>query len=292
MLLSILSGIVRGWFWDLWCGTWVLRNIYTWDFPNSTPDFIDYIRESWAYQQYYAGDPVCDRGAGSWQRWAKDAFKKWIGEQVEWAKDQAVWVVRGFVGWVDHGFDTFQDWINAIRNRVGTWVPDWASNLAGAIQTVWGRLPSIIRDGRRTFTEWANGLIDDATDWIEGAINTAKSIASNAWDWITSAGNTLKGWYDAAHSWLDDLRNNFVTRVRNALGNAWDWLVAFWNDPYGTVAGWLGSAWQKVLTFSEGAFTFWYNLWANYADDLGEFLTHPFQYLYERAEDWIIDNIW
>lgn len=297
MLYTIIRDAVRGFFWNLWCGSSTLRDLWRWNFPTSAPDWLHYLDRDGGdragfYERQIGGETVCQYYLYNWRHYVSEAWDRLTQERVEWARNAAVNIVRTFTGWVQHGYANFAAWIEAIRNRVGTWVPYFASHLAGAIQITWGRLPTVIRDGRRTFTEWANGLIDDATDWIEGAINAAKKIANDAWNWITSTGSTLKDWWDAAHAWLDDLRSNFTTRVKGALGSVWGWLVAFWNDPYGTVAGWLGDAWRKVLTFSKGAFTFWYNLWANYADDLGEFLTNPFQFLYERAEDWIIEHVW
>jgi hypothetical protein len=157
---------------------------------------------------------------------------------------------------------------------------------------LYGWLPYQVRDGVKSFASWVDDKIDDATDWISDAIATVRSTANDAWDWVASTGDTLKSWYDTAHDWLDDLRQNFIARVKSALGSVWNWVVSFWNAPYATIAGWLGTPWQKVLTFAQGAFTFWHDLWANHGDDLGEFLTNPFQFVYERVEDWIIEEIW
>ena len=262
-------------------------------------DTMDKMPPDWWYKfkqwerWYYATD-VDGRPLPHWFNVYFDCCWSWLGfwiqEVGDWAWEKALDLVRLFTGFVQFGYATFESWVTAIRNRVGTYVPWFANSLAHATYRLWQWLPPEIRDGIQTWQaiwgniintvqQWAQSRYDDVRGWYWGARRTLER-------WV----NDLHSWWQYAHGWLDDFRHNAEARVRQWLGGAWSWLVAFWNDPYGAITGYLGETWNKLYSFARDALVFWYNLWGQYSEEIGEFWSNPLRWLYDRVEDYLVEK--
>jgi len=193
-----------------------------------------------------------------WELWTED-----LAQNAVYLAEDAV---RVFTGWALHGFVRFQDWIEAIRSRVGTWVPPFAGDLAQGLYRLWLWLPADIRDNVVTwydkFSAWYNSVVS----WVQVTYDDAKAWAYGAYAWVLDTGEALKTWYNNAHWWLDDFRQNAYDRV----------------------TGWLGSTWNRAVTFFTAAGQFWYNLWGSYAPEIGAFWADPLGWLYDRVEDELV----
>jgi len=196
--------------------------------------------------------------------WACHRFwGRWTEAVADDARLFATSTVRGWYGYVLHGYETLQEWVDAIRGRVGTWVPSFATNLAQAAYLLWLWLPADITSGLVSFYDKFSAWHDAALDWVRGYVDTAKAWAYGAYAWVLGMGETLKVWYNNVHAWLDDFRANTYWRVTQLLGNTWTWTQVFF----------------------ESAGIFWYNQWAWYGAEIGAFWGDPLGWLYDRVED-------
>jgi len=258
---------------------WLFHGVYQlirYIAPYISPDPETGSPPSWWYRFWTPGDWYWNLDGNqvpNWDwiwRWRLAAYwllEAWIQEIGEWAWDYAVDVVRYFTGYVRHNYSTFENWCAALRSRTGTWVPWWASDLANAAQALYLWLPESIRSGWESWAQIWDTIKDDVWGWVQDRYEEARQLAYDAINWITDLGQAVRTWYDIAHNWLDDFRS----------------------DPWGHVTGWLGEPWQKLVTFCTGALTFFYNLWGTYAPDIGAFWDNPLLWLYDRAEDFVLD---
>ena len=210
--------------------------------------------ETWLYNYNYA---------------AKETLHDWLDQLKSDAVSDAGNWVWSWTGGPDHGYSTLADWLEAIRTRVGTWVPTWADNLASGLNDTFYRLPQAIRNATASWDDIWNNIKDSVKSWAQDRYDDAKTWAINAWNWVTQQGNTLTSWYDNVASWVN----------------------AFKQDPYGTITGWLGATWGKLHTFAQNALDFYYNLWGSYAQRLSDFLADPGQFIVDWLEQRLI-QLW
>jgi len=199
--------------------------------------------------------------------WACHRFwELWTAAMADDARAAAQQAVRRWYGYVLHGYDTFQAWVEAIRARVGTWVPPFASHLADGVYRLWLWLPADIRDNVVTwydkFSAWYNSVVS----WVQVTYDDARAWAYGAYAWVLDTGEALKNWYNGYEEWLRHFRD----------------------DPYNTVRRWLGGTWERAVTFFTAAGQFWYDLWGSYAEDIGAFWADPLRWLYDRVEDELV----
>jgi hypothetical protein len=261
-------------------------------FPDDPPGFVSDLNYDTEYRDWchsYAPSSTCAYYVGDA---ATKAFEAWLDDLIQDARDSIERWTRAITGYIPDAYDSIANWISSTKELIGNNLPQWAYTVAAGLGWLHDKFPQSIRDGWKTWTEIWDQIEDNVAQWARDRYDAAKDWASSAWGWVQDAGSTLKGWYDTASDWLDDFRQNASERVRGWLGDAWDWLVRFWNDPYGTIATTLGQTWDDLVIFRDDALSFWYNLWGSHASEIGEFWEDPLQWLWDKAEDWILDNVW
>jgi len=197
---------------------------------------------------------------------AKDRYSDWVARAADNVARPLVDAVSNLLGSLAHSYTTFSSWLEALRGRVGTWIPDWTSNLATGLNYLKMKLPqsifsypytwdSIWEDIKTAVKDWARSIYDAAKDWVA---NHAPWVI----DWI----NFLATWYDAVGVWIN----------------------TFKNDPYGTVAGWLGVAWIAWTGIRVDIVDFYNTVWSPFKVTLHDFLADPLGWMYDRVEDELI----
>jgi len=237
--------------------------------PWSAPGWFTDVWPDWLWWYYLESD---SRPTETWCHnyiyAARVQMQRWIERRSDQARDTALEWVRAFTGWVAHGYSTFQDWLEAIRERTGTWVPWWADSLADAASVLWLKLPDAIRYAWQTWDDIWEGIKSSVRDWVRATYDYLVSLGQSAWDWVLAQGDALRAWWESVRSWIG----------------------AFMADPYGTIVTWLGPTWTRLTTFATDCLDFWYNLWGSNGADIGGLLSDPLNWLYDRAEDLLIER--
>ena len=171
--------------------------------------------------------------------------------------------IRASLGFVQHAYTSFEDWIEAIWTRVGDYVPWWASSLVDAAVKLYNWFPTDIVNN---WKDW--GLI-----WAE--------IKGEVWAWALARFDAAKDWVADNAPWVVDWIN-FLATWYYAVG---EWVTSFKNDPYGTVSGWLGPAWASWLIIRNGIVLFYNTVWVPFNTNLHDFLDHPVLWLYDRFDE-------
>ena len=193
---------------------------------------------------------------------------RWITEEAEYRRDQAVSAVRQFTGHVREGYSTFEAWVGAVSARVGSGISGWAWDLSQAAQRLYSWLPEDIRQNITTWVDKLRGVQEEVWSWVLARYEEARQFAYDARSWINNLGQTVRDWWEEAHALLDDFRR----------------------DPFGFITERLGSPWRKLVTFAEEAIDYYYNLWSQYAKRLAEFLDNPLLWLYDRVESFLVER--
>jgi len=199
---------------------------------------------------------------------AKIHYDNWVGDKAGRAADLVGQAVRAYTGFVGHFFTTFEDWIEAIWDRVGDYIPWWASSLVDAVVKLRDWFPLDIVNAWKSW----------GTIWAE--------IKGEVWAWALARFDAARDWVINNAPWVVDWVN-FLATWYNAVGA---WVTAFKNDPYGTVAGWLGVAWSAWLGVQVGIVDFYNNVWVPFSIDLHDFLDHPMLWLYDQVEDYLVER--
>ena len=262
------------------------------DRVGSNPPYWWYSFASWSDWAYCVGYDGIPRAC--WYDHYREALiaalGAWVSEVGDWASSAATNAVKGWLGYIWYGYSSFSSWLLALWRRVGEVLPGWAYNVADALNRLYLWIPSQIRYGLQSWSSLFDSITNGVKDWVRSIYDYARGRALAAWDWIIASGQTLTWWYNSAHSWLDDFRYNASVRVRGWLGSAWDWLVGFSQNPAGVILAQLGVAWIRLRLFAENAVTFYFNLWSEYASEIGEFWGDPLGWLYDRAEDYLVSK--
>lgn len=228
---------------------WLEVNQYQWIWDVTLTDGVP----NFSFGVYY-------RGA------ARIHFDNWVSDKANRAADLVSVAIRASLGFVRHTYTTFEDWIESIWDRVGDYIPWWASSLVDAVVKLRDWLPTAI----------ANGWKDWGTIWAE--------IKGEVWSWALARFDAAKDWVANNAPWVVDWIN-FLATWYYSVGA---WVTAFKNDPYGTVAGWLGIAWFAWLGVQAGIVDFYNNVWVPYKITLHDFLADPLGWTYDRVEDELI----
>lgn len=215
-------------------------------------------------------DGVPNYSFGVWWRGAaKIHFDNWVSDKANRAAYLVNVAIRSALGFVQHAFTSFEDWIEAIWNRVGDYLPWWATSLVDAVENLYNWFPSDI----------VNAWKDWGTIWAE--------IKGEVWSWALARFDAAKNWVANHAPWVIDWIN-FLGTWYNAVGA---WVTAFKNDPVGTVTGWLGVAWSAWVGVRVGIVDFYNNVWVPFRIDLHGFLDHPVLWLYDRFDEEANDYI-
>jgi len=209
--------------------------------------------ETWLYNYRYASNVL---------------FKSWLDELKAQAIAGAWAVVIGSTGLPSYGYPTLADWLNAIRGRVGTWIPYWTNSLAEGLTALYSQLPYSIRHNLSTWDDIFYNIKESVKTWVLSRYSLAMSNLDTVWGWLQSTGGVLKAWYDDVGSWVSYIRLNFAAGVFSVLGGVW------W----------------RLVTFDRDALDYYYNLWGAYRVTLADFVVDPLGYIYDRVESYILSK--
>jgi len=201
-----------------------------------------------------------------YRRAAKDRFEEWIKNAADSIARPLVNAVLWLLGSLLHGYTTFSAWIEAIRHRVGTYVPSWAASLADAAKLLYRWFPAAIRAGASTWNDIWESIKTAVKNWARARFDDAMTWVANNAPWVIDWVNFLGNWYYAAG----------------------EWLTAFKEDPYAVIAAALGVAWSTWTGIYNGILNFYNNVWVPYRITLHDFLADPLGWMYDRVEDELV----
>ena len=147
-------------------------------------------------------------------------------------------------------------------------MPWWAINLADGVTRLYMWLPSDIRSAATSWYDKLRGWYDAANAWAWGQFQAAKDWVANNAPWAIDWINFLINWYNAVGQWIVNFRNN----------------------PYGTIVGWLGSAWNAWIGIRNEIVNFHNNVWQPFKADMFAFFDHPMLFLYDKTEDYLCER--
>ena len=209
--------------------------------------------ETWLYNYRYASNVL---------------FQSWLDQLKQQAIKGAGDIVWGWTGGPRYGFNNLSDWINAIRSRVGSWIPHWTDNLSSGLDGLYLKIPFKIRHNISSWGQLFEDVKQDVINWITARYDQSLENISILWGWVQSTGGPLKAWFDSVGVWVSDLKLNFKAGVFSALGPTW------W----------------RLVSFDRDALIYYYNLWGSYRDVLAEFLSDPLGFIYGRAEAYLLSK--
>lgn len=283
----------------MWCDIYPLLSILWWNLLAQWMKFV-YTR-GWSEYWTYFFLPRFDKGAPTWftcgwawaelwddnlkdcvtyrkkcrpspifylhyRRVARDRYSDWVAQAAKNVATPLVDAVSTLLGTLAHSYTTFSSWLEAIRTRVGTWVPTWADNLASAASKLYNWFPAAIRRATATWGDIWDDIKTAVKDWATARFDAARLWVANTSSWLVAGYNTVRTWYD----------------------NTASWLTKFKEDAYGKIVGWLGAPWN----FLKGAWwqlrKFYNEVWSPYKVTLHDFLADPLGWLYDRVEEELI----
>lgn len=201
-----------------------------------------------------------------WRGAAKIHFDNWVSDKANRAADLVNVAIRATLGFVQHAYTSFENWIEAIWDRVGDYIPWWASSLVDAAVKLYAWFPTAVVNGWKSWDLiWAE-IKGEVWSWALARFDAAKNWVANHAPWVVDWINFLATWYYAVGAWVTNFKNN----------------------PYGTIAGWLGPAWSAWLAIRKGIVLFYNTVWVPFNVDLHDFLDHPMLWLYDKVEDELI----
>jgi len=249
-----------------WVPDWIIRP----EKVDRTPPTWWYSFSTW-YHWWYCVDSdgtVRDCWYENYRDVVVEALISWIDEVADHAEDTAADFTRSITGYVQHGYASFEHWTNAIRNRVGTWVPSFATDLAGGLYATWRMLPAAVRVYGHTWQEIWDGLAEGFRGWVRNNYDGARALATISYEWIVSVGADLKVWYELNHADVDSFLYN---------PNAW-------------LHDRLGSAWSQMFRVGQDFGSELYNLLSEHRQQIHDFFDDPLWWLYSRAEDFLCEQ--
>jgi len=266
-LASILWWIIVGW-WIKFCFDKIrlalYRNRLLPHFGAAAPTWwLEVNHYQWLWDAMLT-DGVPNYSFGVWWRGAaKVHFDNWVSDKANRAADLVNVAIRATLGFVQHFYTSFEDWIEAIWDRVGDYVPWWANSLVDAAVKLRDWFPTAVVNGWKSWEDI----------WAE--------IKGEVWAWALARFDAAKNWVANNAPWVIDWIN-FLATWYNAVGV---WVTNFKGDPYGTVSGWLGPAWTFLRGSWFGLQNFYNNVWVPFRIDLHDFLDHPVLWLEDRVRE-------
>lgn len=234
-------GAAPPWFTEVW-PAWL------WDY------YLDQERrptETWLYNYNYA---------------ARLLLKNWLDQLKNDAVNDAAQWVWSWTGGPAHGYPTLSAWLEAIRVRVGTWVPTWTYNLASGLNDLYWKLPSGIRNATSSWNAIWDDIKETVKAWVKERYDNALSYLSTVQQWLNTKGVTLAQWYDSVAGLINEFKSNPRTFIIQRLG----------------------ATWQLLASFASGPLTFYYNLWGAYSQAIAELFSDPGSFILKRAEDELV----
>lgn len=206
------------------------------------------------------------------------------------ALDSAKSWLRGLIGSVRSGYSSLGHWLDVVNRRLGDWLPGWASTVGVGLQKLNELFPTSIRYKWESWSNLFEGIKQSVRDWVWGRYESFRSWANEAINWVRGAGQSIRGWWDRSRDWLDRLRNDPYGTIAHYLGAGWRWLAGFWQRWRDEVLGLLGWDWPRLKAFSQSCLTFYFNLWSQGWATLDSFVRDPRSFIMDRLEQAIMDR--
>ena len=209
--------------------------------------------------------------------WFRDWAPAWVWAY--WLDDDRR-PTGSWLYWYDYAArNTFLSWFDDLKNTAVSeslyWVAGWTGKpkhgyytledwLSAAWTRVTSTLPNWILQVQNAILTTYNGL----QDWARARYDAFRVLAQAGWNWITATGSLLSAFYDDVGTWIANFKRN----------------------PAGVILGVLGGTWETLVTFDQGALSYFYNLWGSYRQTLADFLADPLGWIYDQAEDFLVSK--
>jgi len=208
-------------------------------------------------------------------------FRHWVPDWVwaYWLDDDGR-PTTTWLYWYDYAaHNTFLSWFDDLKNRAVSdslyWVAGWTGKPKHGYYTLEQWLEAVWTRATSELPAWISDLAADVAavygnlqNWARSQYDAFKVLAQAGWNWITGPGLLLSRFYDDTHTWIANFKQNTA----------------------GVILGVLGSTWGRLVTFDQGALSYFYNLWGTFRQTLSAFLADPLGYIYDRAEQKLIDK--
>jgi len=173
----------------------------------------------------------------------------------------------------------FQSWLEDLKGRAVSdslyWVAGWTGKpkhgyytLEQWLEAVWTRATSTLPDWILQLSTAINTAYNDLKTWARSRYDAALGQVATLWTWLNTTGSLLSRFYDDTHTWIANFKQN----------------------PAGVILGVLGGTWGRLVTFDQGALSYFYNLWGSYRQTLADFIADPLGFLYDRAEQYLVNK--
>jgi len=185
--------------------------------------------------------------------------------------------------YLSYWFEEFNEWLEDIDDRIKDILDKWD-----------------VFDLLEDWLEWA----EDAWDWVRHAWSNVIDIIEDWWAVIRSH---VEAWITIATEGLDELKvawSNFWSDILPGIFNLLDTLQSkwaqFWAVTFPTLVSfqWLDEWWQGKLLDIELLFEGWtltlapfWEGWAEMRDQVVEFFADPWEWLYNRFDDFV-ERFW
>lgn len=275
-----------------------IRYVVYW-IPLLTPPSVNRAMP-WQWLKYSSIWIWLQKGAnkgGPTEAWLQDWFRMIFGEALLLAEitampyvDRAKEVLESAIGSVASGIGSLSAWIGQVQGWLGLPLPWWSGTVHNGLTWLRGKLPQGIRDAWQTWDGIFDGIKSYARDWVMARYEQAKTWARTAFDWAVNAGQSLITWRNRVAGWIDAFVANPYGTIVGYLGYAWQWLSGFQVNGRAIVLGWLGPNIYKALKFARDCSVFYYNLWHRGWRVLADLVDDPVEYLYSRIERMLVDR--
>lgn len=170
-------------------------------------------------------------------------------------------------------------WLEDLRGRAvtdaGQWVWSWTggprhgySTLADWLDAAWTRVQSELPDWIWQVSGAITTAYNDLKTWARSRYDAALPKVATLWTWLETTGSLLSAFYDGVGTWIANFKQN----------------------PSTVILGVLGGTWARLVTFDQGALSYFYNLWGSYRQTLADFIADPLGYLWDRAEGFLLSK--
>jgi len=238
--------------------------------PDNPPSWWLYwsSRQQWSWHRDYRGVP--DRYLiEQYIRLSWWTLGYWVDEVGTWAKDTARDLVRGWTGYVLHGWTTFSNWIDSIGIRLGSGMVFWGSTVIDALGKLYNWLPPEIKTGVQSWGALLGAIFERAKKWVIDTYHTLIGLGITAWGWVAAAGQFVHVWWREAKGVLDEFRAN----------------------PTGFILARLGTYWGPLVYFVNNLLSWYDSLYAHYHADIAGFFADPAGWIWTRLESYV-ERIW
>ena len=173
----------------------------------------------------------------------------------------------------------FQSWLEDLKGRAVSdslyWVAGWTGKPKHGYYTLEQWIDAVWTRAVWTIPGWIDDLAaeiatahDNLQAWARSRYDAAIAKVTPLWTWVNITGSRLSAFYDDTHIWIANFKAN----------------------PAGTILGVLGSTWDNVKVFDQGALSYYFNLWGAYRETLADLIADPLGFLYDRAEQYLVNK--